>query len=67
LETQVKIAGTGLTGTTKITFCDVKATTFTVNSYKQVTATVPSGAKTGKIGITTAGGSTISSGTFTVN
>jgi len=33
----------------------VKATTFTANSDTQVTATVPTGAVTGKIGITTLG------------
>jgi len=45
----------------------VKATSFTVNSYTQITATVPTGAKTGKIGVTTRGGSATSTGTFTVN
>lgn len=63
--TQVTITGTGLTGATKVTFGGVSAT-FTVNSGTQVTATVPSGAVTGKIKITTKGGSATSSGTFTV-
>jgi len=49
-----------------VTFGGVKAT-FTVNSDTQVTATVPSGAKTGKIGITTKGGKTTSSAKFTVS
>jgi hypothetical protein len=44
----------------------VTATTFTVNSATQVTATVPSGTKTGKITITTPGGTANSTGTFTV-
>jgi uncharacterized repeat protein (TIGR03803 family) len=64
--TSVTITGVSLTQTTAVTFGGVKATSFTVNSDTQVTATVPSGAKTGKIGITTAGGTASSSGTFTV-
>ncbi|PYV54287.1 MAG: hypothetical protein DMG98_18705, partial [Acidobacteria bacterium] len=64
---QVVIKGTGLTQTTKVTFGGVKATAFTVNSATQVTATVPTGAVTGKISITTAGGTATSSGTFTVS
>jgi uncharacterized repeat protein (TIGR03803 family) len=62
----VTIKGVSLSQTTAVTFGGVKATSFTVNSDTQVTATVPSGAKTGKIGITTAGGTASSSGTFTV-
>jgi uncharacterized repeat protein (TIGR03803 family) len=64
--TQVTVTGTGLTGATKITFGGVKAIAFTVNSGTQITATVPTGAKTGKIGATTAGGGTSSKTTFTV-
>ncbi len=64
--TQVTISGTGLTGATSVTFGGVKAS-FTVSSGTQVTATVPTGAKTGKIKITTPGGTATSSGTFTVN
>jgi uncharacterized repeat protein (TIGR03803 family) len=62
---QVVITGTGLTQTSLVTFGGVKAT-FTVNSGTQVTATVPTGAITGKIKITTAGGSASSAATFTV-
>jgi len=65
--TQVTITGTGLTGATKVTFGGVKATVFSVVSGTQVKATVPTGALTGKIGITTAGGTATSPGTFTVN
>ena len=54
-----------LTQTLSVTFGGVKAS-FTMNSDTQVTATVPTGAKTGKIGIVTKGGKTTSSGTFTV-
>jgi hypothetical protein len=64
--TVVTLNGTGLTQTTKVTFGGVKATTFTINSDSQVTATVPSAAKTGKITVTTTGGSATSSGTFSV-
>jgi uncharacterized repeat protein (TIGR03803 family) len=64
--TAVTITGVSLLQTTSVTFGGVKATTFTVNSDTQVTADVPTGAKTGKIGITTKGGKVTSSGTFTV-
>jgi hypothetical protein len=65
--TQFTITGTGLTGASKVTFGGVRATVFTVTSATQVTATVPTGAVTGKIKITTAGGIATSPGTFTVN
>jgi uncharacterized repeat protein (TIGR03803 family) len=64
--TPVMITGVSLTQTTKVTFGGVKATTFTVNSDKLVTANVPTGAKTGKIAITTPGGTAVSSAVFTV-
>ena len=66
VNTQVVIQGSGLTGASQVTFGGVKATIFTVNSGSQVTATVPTGAKTGRIAITTAGGTAVSAGTFTV-
>src|SRR5579871_345938 len=62
----VTITGQYLTGTTKVTFDGVSAT-FTVNSDTQITATVPTGAKTGKIAITTKGVTVTSSTNFTVN
>jgi uncharacterized repeat protein (TIGR03803 family) len=65
--TVVVITGQSLTGATSVTFGGVKATSFTVDSYTQITATVPTGAQTGKIGVTTAGGTATSVGTFTVN
>jgi uncharacterized repeat protein (TIGR03803 family) len=64
--TAVQITGVSLTQTTEVTFGGVKATSFKVNSDTQVTATVPTGAKTGHIAITTAGGTVTSSGIFTV-
>ena len=63
--TQVILTGVSLTDTSKVTFGGVAATTFVVNSDTQVTVTVPTGAKTGRIVITTPGG-TAASGTFTV-
>ena len=64
--TPVTITGLSLTQTIKLTFGGVKATIFTVTSNTQVTANVPTGAKTGKIAITTPGGAAVSSGVFTV-
>jgi uncharacterized repeat protein (TIGR03803 family) len=62
----VVITGVSLTGSTKVTFGAVAATSFTVDSDTQVTATVPTGAKTGKIMITTPGGTATSTTSFTV-
>ena len=64
--TPVAITGVSLTQTTKVTFGGVKATTVTVNSDTQVTANVPTGAMTGKIVITTPGGTAASAAVFTV-
>jgi hypothetical protein len=64
--TQVTITGVSLTQTTGVGFGDQVPASFTVNSDTQVTATVPSGAKTGPVGIQTQGGTAISSATFTV-
>ena len=63
---QVTITGVSLAQTTKVIFGGVKATAFTVNSDTQVIATVPTGAVTGKITISTAGGNATSAGTLTV-
>ena len=64
--TVVTITGVSLSQTTKVTFGGVSATTFTVNSDTKVTATVPAGAKTGKIIATTRGGTASSAANFTV-
>jgi uncharacterized repeat protein (TIGR03803 family) len=64
--TVVTITGVSLTQTSKVTFGGVKATSVTINSDTQVTATVPTGAVTGHIAITTLGGTAVSSGVFTV-
>ena len=63
--TPVTITGSGFIGTKKVTFGGVAATSYTVDSGKQITTTVPAGAKTGKIAVTTPGGTT-SKGTFKV-
>jgi uncharacterized repeat protein (TIGR03803 family) len=64
--TCVEIAGESLEGATTVTFNGVEAK-FTVDSYTRIMATVPKGAKTGTIEVTTAGGMATSPGTFTVN
>jgi len=64
--TQVTIAGTSFTGATKVTFGGVKAVKFAVDSDIQITATVPTGAKTGTIQVTTPGGTATSATDFTV-
>jgi uncharacterized repeat protein (TIGR03803 family) len=65
-ETVVTIKGKSFKGATSVAFGRVKATSFKVDSYTEITATVPSGAKTGKITVTTPGGTATSAGTFTV-
>ena len=57
--TQVTITGTGFTETNGVGFGDNVPAQFTVNSDTQVTATVPTGAKTGPIGVVTKGGTAI--------
>lgn len=64
--TQVTITGSGFLGATQVTFGGVKATSYTVNSGTGITATVPTGAVTGKIAVKTAGGSAASHTVFTV-
>jgi len=63
---QVTITGSGFVGTIAVKFGGVKATSFTVNSGTSITATVPAGAKTGKVSVTTAGGNASSKGSYTV-
>jgi len=64
--TPVVITGMSLSQTTAVKFGTVAAS-FTVNSDTQVTATVPTGAVTAKISITTPGGTAVSATAFTVN
>lgn len=64
--TVVTITGTSFTQATAVKFGTVAAT-FTVNSDTQITATVPTGAVTAKISVTTPGGTANSTTSFTVN
>jgi uncharacterized repeat protein (TIGR03803 family) len=62
----VRITGVSLTQTKVVTFGGVVGTSFTVNSDTQVTATVPAGAVTGKVVVSTPGGVAGSATNFTV-
>jgi hypothetical protein len=61
----VTINGTNFTGTTSVKF-NGTAAHFTVNSSTRITATVPVGATTGPISLTTPNGTGTSSNSFTV-
>ena len=65
MNTTVTITGTNLSGTTRVTF-NGKAASFSVVSSTQVRASVPGGAKSGPIAVTTPGGTATSSTSFTV-
>jgi len=62
----VTLTGTNFTGATAVSFNGAVATTFTVVSATTITATVPSGASSGTISVTTAGGTATSSGSLTL-
>jgi RHS repeat-associated protein len=62
----VSIAGTGFTGATGVKFNGTSATSYHVDSDIQTTATVPGGATTGPISVTTPAGTGTSAGNFTV-
>jgi hypothetical protein len=63
---QVTISGTDLTGATGVTFDATASTTFNVDSNTSITATVPTGAESGKVCVTTPGGTGCSANDFTV-
>ena len=63
--TLVTITGANFTGTTSTRFNGVSAT-FSVESGSEIRATVPAGASTGKITVTTAAGTATSADDFTV-
>jgi len=65
--TTVTINGTGLLQATKVTFFNRKSVKTSVISDTEITATVPTGATTGKIAVTTKGGSASSTTNFTVD
>jgi hypothetical protein len=60
----VTIYGANFTGATSVTFNGVSSG-YTVNSAIKITATVPVGAITGNISVTTSAGTVASTGTFT--
>jgi uncharacterized repeat protein (TIGR03803 family) len=64
--TAVTITGNSFTGTSKVTFGGVAATSFQVIKDTQVDALVPTGAATGPIAVTTPGGTGTSAANFTV-
>ncbi len=63
--TTVVISGTSFTGASSVTFNGTGAI-YTVDSDTQITATVPSGATSGPIDVTTGGGIATSASSFTV-
>src|SRR6476661_4047147 len=65
--TSVVITGTNLTGATAVSFGGTVATAFTVNSATQITATVPVGAATGIVSVTTPAGTGSSAASFVVD
>lgn len=64
--TSVVITGSNFTGATAVAFNGTAASSFVVNSATQITAVVAAGATTGKITVTTAGGTATSASNFTV-
>ncbi len=64
--TIVVMTGSNFTGATSVTFNGKAAGVFSVDSATQITATVANGSSTGKIAVTTAGGTATSSANFTV-
>lgn len=61
----VTLTGTALTGATAVSF-NGQAATYTLQSDTSIQATVPGGATSGAISVTTAGGTATSSNPFTV-
>jgi uncharacterized repeat protein (TIGR03803 family) len=66
VEATVKILGNDLTGTTKVTF-NGKTAVFRVTSSSLITATVPTGATTGFVKVTTPSGTLTSNTKFRVS
>lgn len=64
--TDLIILGNNLTASSAVRFGGVPAATFTVVSSTEITATVPAGAKSGRITVTTPGGTLKSNGPFYV-
>lgn len=64
--TDIVLTGSHFTGATAVTFNGANAPGFAVNSDTQITVAVPSGASSGPLAVTTAGGTGVSSASFTV-
>jgi uncharacterized repeat protein (TIGR03803 family) len=60
------IMGTGLTGSTSVSFNGTPATTFTIVSDSEITAVIPTGATTGSLQVATPGGTLSSTVEFQV-
>ena len=67
LTPSVNITGTNFTGATAVTFNGLPASSFSVTDAGHITATLPSGAATGPIAVTTIGGTGTSSTNFIVS
>ena len=65
--TSVTITGTNFTNAATVSFNGTAATTVNFVSGTELTALVPTGATTGTISVTTAGGTATSAASFTVN
>jgi hypothetical protein len=64
--TEVTINGSNFTGATQVKFNDVATSNFVIVSESQIRAEVPASAATGKISVTTPGGTTASADDFIV-
>jgi hypothetical protein len=62
----VAVNGTNFTGVTAVTFNGTAATSYTLNSSTTITATVPTGATSGPIAVSTTAGTGTSGTWFTV-
>jgi len=62
----VTISGTNFNGATAVRFNGASASSFTVTSATAIQATVPAGATTGPLSVTTPGGTVISASNFAV-
>jgi gliding motility-associated-like protein len=66
ISSTVTITGSNFTGATAVSFNGITVTSFTVNSATSITATVPIGATTGAIAVTTPSSTVTSSSNYTV-
>ena len=64
--TTVTLTGTAFTGATAVKFNGTSASSFSVTNATTITAVAPTGVTTGKLSVTTPGGTATSSSSFTV-